>query len=120
MQMRWLHMRNPLNNPTNTYKIHAYLAVTWMLLVIPTWYLWRTSIFWIAFISLYANFVSHWGAWQAVRAELVAGRAEQEAKRVAALVAVENQIMLEQIVEAVARSTQIQETILHAQDDDEP
>jgi hypothetical protein len=80
-------MRNPLNSPTITYRLHAYGAVTWMILVIPSWYLWRNSIFWVIFISLYANFVSHWGAWQAVRAELVAARAEMAAQLAAAVVA---------------------------------
>lgn len=80
-------MRNPLENASTMYRTHLMLAVTWMLMTFPTWYLWRTSLFWVAFISLYANFVSHWGAAQAARAEIVAGRAEKEAKRVAALVA---------------------------------
>jgi hypothetical protein len=72
-----------LNNATVTYKVHAIAAVSWMLLVIPSWFFWRNSIFWVCFISLYANFVSHWGAWQAVRAELVADQAEKKAQHVA-------------------------------------
>jgi hypothetical protein len=68
------------------YRTHATLAVVWLLLVIPSWFVWRNSIFWVIFISLYANFVSHWGAWQAVRAELVAGRAEAAARAAVELV----------------------------------
>jgi hypothetical protein len=54
--------------------------LTWVILLIPSWYWWHASLFWVIAVSIYANFVSHWGAWQAVRAELVAGRAEQAAK----------------------------------------
>jgi hypothetical protein len=80
-----------------TYKVHAGLALMWLLLIVPTWYFWRTSLFWVAFISLYANFVSHWGAGQAALAQLVAGRAEDvagearsEAVRVAELLQVQS------------------------------
>jgi hypothetical protein len=79
MRYVWGRISGAANDATVTYRVHACLAGMWIALVIPTWYLWRTSLFWVAFISLYANFVSHWGAWQAVRAEIVAGRAEEVA-----------------------------------------
>jgi hypothetical protein len=43
--------------------------VVWALLAIPTLLLWSESILWIAFMSLYANFVGHFSAWDAARAE---------------------------------------------------
>lgn len=45
------------------------MMILWALLVIPTLLWWRESIFWVAFMSLYANFVGHFGAWGAARAE---------------------------------------------------
>jgi hypothetical protein len=93
----WLRAVLAAKNAALTFRVHFCLAAMWMLLVIPTWYLWRTSLFWIAFISLYANFVSHWGAGQAALAQLVAGRAEivagearTEAVRVAELLATQS------------------------------
>lgn len=37
--------------------------------MIPTLLWWRESLLWIAFMSLYAIVVSHWGAFQAARGE---------------------------------------------------
>lgn len=54
---------------TRAAKLHLTLTVAWGLLVIPTLLLWRTSILWVAFMSLYANLVGHWSAYQAARAE---------------------------------------------------
>jgi len=67
-------------NANVTYKVHAAAAAIWLLLMIPTTTTWRQSILWVGLISCYANFVSHWGAYQAALAQLVAGRAEQAAK----------------------------------------
>ena len=36
---------------------------------IPTVLIWRESILWVAFMSLYANFVGHFSGWDAARAE---------------------------------------------------
>ena len=37
--------------------------------IVPTVLWWSDSVLWIAFLSIYANFVGHFGAWQAARAE---------------------------------------------------
>lgn len=37
--------------------------------MVPTLLWWRDSILWIAFMSLWANVASHWGAAQAAEAE---------------------------------------------------
>lgn len=97
----WSYLVRQVNDATTTYKIHACLALAWILAIIPAWYLLRNSLFFVIAVSVYANFVSHWGAWQAVRAELVAGRAEAEAEVVAAMFAAQNQEMLERIIAAV-------------------
>lgn len=50
-------------------KFHLVMIIVWIILVIPTVLFWRTSILWIAFMSIYAAVVGHMGAYQAARAE---------------------------------------------------
>lgn len=50
-------------------KVHLAATVTWLLLGIPTVIWWKQSILWVAIMSLYANFVGHFSAYQAARAE---------------------------------------------------
>jgi hypothetical protein len=50
-------------------KFHFVMMIVWLLLGIPTVLVWKQSILWVAFMSLYANFVGHFGAWDAARAE---------------------------------------------------
>ena len=50
-------------------RIHLYLTFAWSLALIPTLLWWRESILWVAFMSLYANIIGHWSAYQATRAE---------------------------------------------------
>ncbi len=60
--------RSLLNCPA----LHAWLAIVWVLLIIPTVLWWKDSILWVLIISIYANIVGHWGSYQAVRAEKAA------------------------------------------------
>jgi hypothetical protein len=53
----------------NWEKFHFSLMIIWGLLAVPTILFWPESILWVAFMSLYANFVGHFSAWQAARAE---------------------------------------------------
>ncbi len=50
-------------------RFHVALAFMWVLLVPPTLIFWAESIIWVLMISIYANIVGHWGAYQAARAE---------------------------------------------------
>jgi hypothetical protein len=50
-------------------RFHAGATIVWVLLIIPTLIWWRESVFWIALMSIWANVASHFGAWQAARAE---------------------------------------------------
>lgn len=50
-------------------KFHLLMMVLWGSLALPTVIWWKESILWVAFMSLYANFVGHYGAYQATRAE---------------------------------------------------
>lgn len=49
-------------------RIHLVLMVAWTATILPTLLWWRNSILWVAFMSLYAIVVGHWGAYQAARA----------------------------------------------------
>ena len=53
---------------------HFLMTVVWFLLIIPTLIWWRNSIPWLAFMSVYANFVGHFGAWDAAKAALAVGK----------------------------------------------
>src|SRR4051812_40423939 len=50
-------------------QMHKYLAFLWALLALPTVLWWHDSILWISLVSLYANGVGHWSAFQASKAE---------------------------------------------------
>lgn len=45
------------------------MMLVWAGLVVPTMLLWKESILWVAFMSLYANFVGHFASMDAARAE---------------------------------------------------
>lgn len=51
-------------------RLHYGLSAVWALLLVPTLIWWKESILWVASMSLYANFVGHWSAAQAARADL--------------------------------------------------
>lgn len=48
---------------------HMLMVAVWSVLVIPAWLWWRDSVFFVIFVSLYANAATHFSAWQAARAE---------------------------------------------------
>jgi hypothetical protein len=50
-------------------RLHAVMTVIWVMLTIPTLLWWRDSILWVLIMSLWSNASTHWGAWQAARAE---------------------------------------------------
>jgi hypothetical protein len=50
-------------------RFHLIAMVAWALLAVPMCLWWRDSVFFVALISVYANFIGHWSAWQATRAE---------------------------------------------------
>ena len=50
-------------------RFHAAATIVWGLLIIPTLLWWRESILWVALMSIWANVVGHWSAYQAARAE---------------------------------------------------
>jgi hypothetical protein len=51
-------------------RVHALLAVAWAVMMPVAYFTgWVYSVAFVSVISIYANFVSHWGAHQASRAE---------------------------------------------------
>lgn len=50
--------------------VHLWLAIGWALLAIPTVLVWRNSILWVSFMSIYAIVISHLAAWAAKKAEV--------------------------------------------------
>jgi hypothetical protein len=58
--------------PGTLARFHFIMMIVWALLAIPTVMIWKQSILWVAFMSLYANFVGHFSGWDAARAEKIA------------------------------------------------
>jgi hypothetical protein len=50
-------------------RFHLVATIVWLALAVPTLIWWHSSILWVALMSLYANVVGHWAAYQAARAE---------------------------------------------------
>jgi hypothetical protein len=50
-------------------RFHLLMMGVWALALIPTVLWWKESILWVATMSLYANFVGHFSAFDAARAE---------------------------------------------------
>lgn len=53
--------------------MNGWLTVGWCFLAVPAVLLWRDSVPFLVFVSVYANIAGHVAAWQAARAERVAG-----------------------------------------------
>lgn len=62
-------MKLPDPQPRTLVRVHFVAMIVWLLLAIPTVLVWKQSILWVAFMSLYANFVGHFSGWDAARAE---------------------------------------------------
>lgn len=50
-------------------RFHGVATLVWIGLIFPTLLWWSESILWIALMSIWANVVGHFSAWQASRAE---------------------------------------------------
>ena len=50
-------------------RFHLGFMLLWLLLIVPSWLWWSESVLWVILISIDANIVGHWGAFQAARAE---------------------------------------------------
>lgn len=50
-------------------RLHFWLTLAWIGLIVPTVMFWSRSILWVLLMSIWANAATHWGAYQAARAE---------------------------------------------------
>jgi hypothetical protein len=50
-------------------RFHAAATVIWFLLIFPSMLWWEESVPWLVLMSAWANFASHFSAWQGARAE---------------------------------------------------
>lgn len=50
-------------------RLHLTMLCVWASLLVPSLLWWSDSLQWVIAMSLYANFVGHFSAWQAARAE---------------------------------------------------
>lgn len=62
-------MKRTTSGLFHSSRLHKWATIAWMLLLIPTMLWWKNSITWVAVMSLYANVVGHWSAYQAARSE---------------------------------------------------
>ncbi len=62
-------MAIPDPKPRTLVRFHFTMMTLWAIMAIPTVLFWKESILWVAFMSLYANFVGHFSGWDAARAE---------------------------------------------------
>ena len=52
-----------------TSKVQMILTLIWALLFVPALLWWKESVPFLVFVSVYANFVGHWAAWEAAKAK---------------------------------------------------
>ena len=62
-------MRLPDPDASTLVRVHFLAILLWSVLLLPTLLWWKQSLVWIVVMSWYANWVGHWSAWDAARAE---------------------------------------------------
>lgn len=67
-----MKIKIPDPSPKAMARFHFAAMCLWTALWIPTILWWRNSIPWLVTMSLYANFVGHFSAWDASKAALAA------------------------------------------------
>lgn len=56
------------------------LTTIWAVLFVPALLLWKESVPFLVFVSVYANFVGHLSAWEAAKAAEASAQSFQDAK----------------------------------------
>ncbi len=62
-------LRDLLGEPGTWVRIHGMLALSWVVLAVPAVLIWRESVPFLVFISVYANFAGSVASWQAARGD---------------------------------------------------
>jgi len=65
-------MKLPQISAEGWRRFHGIATLVWAALITPTVILWHSSILWVALMSVWANMATHFGAYQASRAEVKA------------------------------------------------
>lgn len=65
--MGGLHVKALMGKGPNARRVlfHKCSSIAWVLLLIPSWLWWNSSILWVITISIYANIKSDWAAAEA-------------------------------------------------------
>ena len=66
-----MNIRRFLDNPENRAKLHIYLALFWMVMIVPTLLWWTSSVPYLVALSLYAIITGHISSSEANKAELI-------------------------------------------------
>lgn len=61
-----------------TPRFHLIMCGIWIVLLVPSLLFWPNSVLWVIFLSLYANFASHFSAYQGARSEQASQPCERE------------------------------------------
>ena len=64
-----MHVHKLVSDEHLDRRVHGVLTIVWFLLAIPAVLLWRESVPFLVYVSVYANFVGHWSSYQAAKAE---------------------------------------------------
>ena len=68
--MKWVQkFIDYFDDPPLLRKIHGFLTILWIVLIVPSLLWWKESILWVVLMSAWANIAGHWSAWEAARAE---------------------------------------------------
>ena len=62
---------------TRLKRFHGGMTWAWLMISIPAVLLWKQSVPFLVFVSVYANVVGHFSSWQAARVEVKQVTAEQ-------------------------------------------
>lgn len=63
--------------PETIRRLNGGAAIVWLALIPPTILFWKQSILWVALMSIWANFATHYGAWLTSRTEVRAKNVEE-------------------------------------------
>ena len=65
-----MSIKEKFRDPVVWRKFHGTMTIIWILLIVPSLLWWHSALIWIVFMSVWANVGTHFGAWQATKAEI--------------------------------------------------
>lgn len=64
-------VKSKFHDPHFWKHFHGVMTIVWIILIVPSMLWWKDALPWIVFMSVWANVGTHFGAWQAARAEVM-------------------------------------------------